>query len=184
MATPKVTTPRCGARLRSKAERPDATCRKPAGWGTQHEGIGNCKLHGGGAPSHMVHASRVITERALAAIKDTHPTADPLEALARLSGSLERSADYLSERIGDELVDERGRPSPLYDMWSKVVTELRQTLAATTRATIAHKVELTTVGISLDGDLFAQRVLSALAPWPDAAAAVRATFLDVAGELE
>lgn len=33
----------CGAKLRKK----DRTCRHPAGWGTDHPGVGRCRLHGG-----------------------------------------------------------------------------------------------------------------------------------------
>jgi len=35
----------CNARLRYKG----GYCDKPAGWGTEHEGTGRCKLHGGAA---------------------------------------------------------------------------------------------------------------------------------------
>jgi hypothetical protein len=34
----------CGARAKS---RPGGTCRKPAGWGTDHVGEGRCRIHGG-----------------------------------------------------------------------------------------------------------------------------------------
>lgn len=35
----------CGAKTRS-----GTPCQKPAGWGTNHAGIGKCKLHGGATP--------------------------------------------------------------------------------------------------------------------------------------
>lgn len=37
---------RCGAKTRG-----DGTCRKPAGWGTDHPGSGKCRLHGGASLS-------------------------------------------------------------------------------------------------------------------------------------
>lgn len=37
----------CGA----KRHNTDETCRKPAGWGTDHNGRGRCKYHGGATPS-------------------------------------------------------------------------------------------------------------------------------------
>lgn len=40
----------CGARR--KQGPPGASCRRPAGWGTDHVGWGSCKLHGGCVPTH------------------------------------------------------------------------------------------------------------------------------------
>lgn len=39
--------PLCGAKRRGTNE----TCKKPAGWGTDHNGRGRCKYHGGATPS-------------------------------------------------------------------------------------------------------------------------------------
>lgn len=36
----------CGARKHTGP----GTCRQPAGWGTTHDGVGRCKLHGGATP--------------------------------------------------------------------------------------------------------------------------------------
>lgn len=36
----------CGA----KTKKDGSPCKKPAGWGTDHVGIGKCKLHGGASP--------------------------------------------------------------------------------------------------------------------------------------
>jgi hypothetical protein len=38
-------TIRCEAKTRSGSQ-----CNRPAGWGTQHVGIGRCKMHGGASP--------------------------------------------------------------------------------------------------------------------------------------
>lgn len=48
----------CGARTRQ-----GGTCRKPAGWGTDHPGVGRCRLHGGATPTgvrspHFKHGLR------------------------------------------------------------------------------------------------------------------------------
>jgi len=45
----------CGARLRQGTGR----CRRPAGWGTHHPGVGVCKLHGGAAPQTYTKHSRL-----------------------------------------------------------------------------------------------------------------------------
>jgi len=49
----------CGAKTKGTG----APCRRPAGWGTDHAGVGRCKLHGGATPRgldspHFVHGLR------------------------------------------------------------------------------------------------------------------------------
>ena len=42
----------------SKKKQGTGTCTKPAGWGTDHVGFGNCKLHGGASPNGVKHAEK------------------------------------------------------------------------------------------------------------------------------
>src|SRR5690554_3423726 len=42
--------PTCGAKTRA-----GTTCKKPAGWGTDHPGVGKCKLHGGASTKNIKH---------------------------------------------------------------------------------------------------------------------------------
>lgn len=49
----------CGANRRQG----QGTCRRPAGWGTQHLGAGACKLHGGATPSANKHANAVLARQ-------------------------------------------------------------------------------------------------------------------------
>lgn len=51
---------RCGGKLRG--ERP-GTCRRPAGAGTNHVGIGRCKLHGGATRNHNINAQKILVQR-------------------------------------------------------------------------------------------------------------------------
>jgi hypothetical protein len=51
--------PRCGA------DTGHGSCKQPAGWGTEHVGIGRCKLHGGSTPSHVVAARQVQAREAV-----------------------------------------------------------------------------------------------------------------------
>ena len=51
----------CGSLKRRMPER----CTLPAGWGTDHVGIGACRKHGGTARSHRVRAQRIQLERAV-----------------------------------------------------------------------------------------------------------------------
>lgn len=50
---------KCGANGRS-----GNPCARPAGWGTDHVGIGRCKLHGGSTPSHQRSAAIARAEQA------------------------------------------------------------------------------------------------------------------------
>jgi hypothetical protein len=50
---------KCGGRKRDGSGN---TCTRPAGWGTDHPGIGSCKLHGGSTPNHKT-AARVEQAR-------------------------------------------------------------------------------------------------------------------------
>jgi hypothetical protein len=50
--------PRCGADRGEKHGH--AQCSQPAGWGTDHQGIGACKLHGGATGTHR---SAALEER-------------------------------------------------------------------------------------------------------------------------
>lgn len=48
--------PKCGAHKRDGSFQ---DCGQPAGWGTDHPGVGRCKYHGGCTPSHSAHARRL-----------------------------------------------------------------------------------------------------------------------------
>jgi len=91
----------CGAQRR----RADATCRRPAGWGTDHPGVGRCKLHGGSTPSHKANAARKATDteaRAmLARLGEPDPLGDPVEELLRLGAEVRAYQEVLRERIAE-----------------------------------------------------------------------------------
>lgn len=50
---------RCGATTKQGGD----PCKKAAGAGTDHPGIGACKLHGGSTPTHIKGAKRVMAAR-------------------------------------------------------------------------------------------------------------------------
>jgi len=95
---PRHDKPKCGA----KKKQGEGTCTRPAGWGTDHAGAGQCKLHGGCMPGNRIAA---INEQARQLLykHDAGPVNDPLEALQRLAGR----ALALEETIG-ELVNKLG----------------------------------------------------------------------------
>jgi len=73
----------CGARTRS-----GGSCRRPAGWGTNHVGFGPCKLHGGCTPTVSRGAHRQAVEhraRAIIAAEGLEPVADPVAVMTRLA---------------------------------------------------------------------------------------------------
>ncbi|MFR0358638.1 hypothetical protein [Streptomyces sediminimaris] len=79
--------PRCGG----KKKQGEGTCTQPAGWGTDHAGVGRCKLHGGCTPNQAVSAGRQKAEaeaRRVLAELSVGPVADPLEALLKLAGEV------------------------------------------------------------------------------------------------
>ena len=52
--------PRCGAHARSTG----GPCRRGAGAGTSHPGVGRCSHHGGASPNGVRHAERLASEQA------------------------------------------------------------------------------------------------------------------------
>lgn len=55
-------------------------CSKPAGWGTDHVGVGRCKLHGGSVPNHRANAMEQIAEQGVEAF-GLPVNVDPHDAL-------------------------------------------------------------------------------------------------------
>lgn len=90
----------CGAKKRQG----DGTCRRPAGWGTDHAGRGRCKLHGGSAPQVTHNAELAIVEfqtaRRLAEL-NVPAVADPLTELAKLAGQVLAWRDALAEKVNE-----------------------------------------------------------------------------------
>jgi hypothetical protein len=50
---------KCGAKKRGGP----GLCTRPAGWGTDHAGVGKCKLHGGASPIKHGRYSKIPRER-------------------------------------------------------------------------------------------------------------------------
>jgi len=82
-------------------------CHRPAGWGTEHAGIGRCKLHGGNSPTYAKHIER---ERAKAAVVtyglpvDIDPTTALLEEVQRTAGHVAWLARKVQGLKEDDLV--------------------------------------------------------------------------------
>jgi hypothetical protein len=81
--------PRCGAQKRQGA--PGDLCTFVAGWGTDHVGVGRCRLHGGNTRNQRAAAHAQQAEqkaRALLANLDVVSVDNPFAALGRLAGQV------------------------------------------------------------------------------------------------
>lgn len=94
--------PKCGGkRLNS-----DLLCTRPAGWGTDHPGLGRCKRHGGSTPTHAVAARRELARQAVAAYglpRDIPADIALLEEVARTAGHVQALAQMVSDLPAEEL---------------------------------------------------------------------------------
>ena len=77
----------CGARKKN-----GELCRKFAGEGTEHLGVGKCKYHGGNTPTHRTHAVKELAKRQ--AVEFGVPL--PVEPTDALLSMVHLSAGHLS----------------------------------------------------------------------------------------
>lgn len=71
--------PHCGATLKSGT----GTCGHQAGWGTDHPGYGQCKLHGGSTPTGKKHAKQLRLEAFARILEMTDPALTRLLQLVK-----------------------------------------------------------------------------------------------------
>jgi hypothetical protein len=88
--------PKCGAKKRQG----EGTCKRPSGWGTDHAGTGNCKLHGGNTPAGRMGAANQQARKELARL-DVDPVGDPLQQLATLAGQVLAWRDSMAAKVND-----------------------------------------------------------------------------------
>lgn len=94
----------CGAKLK---QRPGYDTRR-AGWGTDHPGVGTCKLHLGSTVNHRTAARRMLAEQGAAASlveQGYEPIGDPVEELMDLAGRIRGFVEYFSGKV-DQLGDD------------------------------------------------------------------------------
>jgi hypothetical protein len=88
--------PLCGAKKRSDGQ----PCRKFAGEGTDHFGVGRCRLHGGSTRTHRVGAVRQEAKQRLAKREFGQPQkVDPGEALMEMLWIAYGQVAWLQEEI-------------------------------------------------------------------------------------
>ena len=107
MPRAKPGEPECGAHLPNKP--PDAKCRNPAGYKTDHFGAGSCYRHGGSTPNGSKYGRAIILDREirkLLAVEGYEPITDPYTALSNLAGEVVKLKDVLLGKV-EELTDLR-----------------------------------------------------------------------------
>jgi hypothetical protein len=97
-----MTAPPCGA----KKHQGEGLCSKPAGWGTDHAGEGNCKLHGGCTPSGRRGAGLRLLERDARELfgklmPEVAPVDNPLAAYAELAGRVLAWMQLMDDLLND-----------------------------------------------------------------------------------
>lgn len=99
-AAPMSATRYCGARRRQGP--PGSRCTLPKGWGTEHPGVGPCRLHFGSTRNLTKRANQQILEaqanRYLTAY-GYEPVDAPLAKLAELAGEVEAVKTYFGDRV-------------------------------------------------------------------------------------
>lgn len=90
----------CGA---PKKQGP-GNCTRPAGWGTDHVGVGRCKMHLGNSPTHRISGARRLAadriRRDLDAI-EIREIDNPLAELRRLTGEVVAWKDALASHVAN-----------------------------------------------------------------------------------
>ncbi len=112
-------TDRCPATART-GER----CKLPAGWGTDHNGHGLCRFHGGCSPGGRKQAERLAAEDAVATLglpRDIEPHVALEEELWRTAGHVE----WLGAEVA-KLPAQRVTGSPLLSLYERERRHLLQ----------------------------------------------------------
>lgn len=90
----------CGANKRQG----EGTCTLPAGWGTEHPGVGPCRKHLGNTGNHVKAAAKAMMARTLAEVAPA-PIGDPIERMAEVVSQYDAFHRMLWAKIGEARVD-------------------------------------------------------------------------------
>lgn len=103
----------CGAKKRQG----EGVCTRPAGWGTEHVGIGRCKLHGGSTITHVksaqIEQAREDCRRLGVPIEDAQPTEVLLQGVREWAGNCafyRELAQQLDPGLTHRSIDGDGNP--------------------------------------------------------------------------
>jgi hypothetical protein len=113
----------CGATTRG-----GTPCTQKAGWGTDHVGVGRCKLHGGATP--IKHGRYSLTHRETIGhlIQEHRESPDPLDTTEEIAVLRALAEDYLSTKHGTENFDPE-TAAKLIEQVGKQVARIQSALA-------------------------------------------------------
>lgn len=100
--TPPKVTAKCDAKTRGGGH-----CRKEAGWGTDHLGHGQCRIHGGLLPMNSLHSQVVLARRDLvgwARAVPINPTDAILQCIYISAGMVQYATSQIAALSEAELV--------------------------------------------------------------------------------
>lgn len=92
----------CGAKTSS-----GGSCQQQAGWGTDHIGVGRCKLHGGASPQAQLSGVVALARRESVAMGrplDVHPHEAIIECIRIAAGEVYYASERIAELEPDEVV--------------------------------------------------------------------------------
>lgn len=144
----------CGAKTRS-----GGSCKRPAGWGTNHAGYARCKMHAGSTPSGQIAGLTELARRRAAVMGrpiDIDPHEAILECIRIAAGEVKYASDQIAELEEAEAVgpvqtqrplkEEKGAENPEHyvteygppalHIWIKVRHEAMDRLAKYAKAAI------------------------------------------------
>jgi hypothetical protein len=89
----------CAAKKKTRDETGGANiyCMKKAGWGTDHQGVGSCKYHGGSTASHRASAERRRQIEFMGRPKDISPLDAIIWAIKIAAGEVEWLGSQIAE---------------------------------------------------------------------------------------
>lgn len=138
----------CGCKKRDGS---GDTCKRPAGWGTDHPGYGSCKLHGGSMTSHKIRAKKEQAAQAAAAyglpididpaqalLQEVHRTAGHVAWLGALVADMERrdlvwGIAEQTDTTGPEGGSSQTKTKATPNVWLQLYRDERKHLAAVCR---------------------------------------------------
>ncbi len=183
----------CGARKTNGK----GDCTRPAGWGTDHPGIGRCKWHGGCTPNHKKAVQRELATRAVETYglpREIEPHEALLEEIHRTAGHVSWLELQVRQHDPESLVwgttksiehgvtEEAAKPS----VWVELYQTERRHLVAVCKAAIAAGIAERQVKLAeQQGALIAQVIRGVLedlgvADNPDVPKIVRRRLLEAA----
>ena len=97
----------CGKHCLAKRRQGDGWCQLDAGWGTDHVGVGRCKLHGGSTTSHT-NSRRVVEAKAAKELAQLgyEPVEDPIGEMLDLAGRFKALEGWLATKVAE--LDDKG----------------------------------------------------------------------------